>query len=1036
MQVDRGVLSDLPLLRFLSSELRDVVAASFAAQEHAFGEVIVAEGDPADAYYVLASGRARVLTRGEGGGEVPLGTLRAGEGFGETGLLEGKTRTATIRASTACTVLRLDGSVFRALVDRHAEIGEAFALVRRERQLMSFFRRYSAFARLPPETLERLLREFDDMSVASGTTVVAEGDPGDAMYVVETGRLCALHTANGAREVAGYIRRGDIFGEIALFRGTPREASVEAVTDARLLRLPAATFRRLLDAHPELRTEMDERISLYERGQIGEAPLDFAGEILPADPGVREVVGLDQVDVAEGELEEPAAETFDVETEAPQRRIRRFPHVWQIDEMDCGAACLAMVTRHFGKRVSLGHIREMVATTVDGTSLLGITEGGKALGLETRSVKASKNRLDRLPLPAIAHWEGHHWLVVYALDRRRVHVADPARGLRRIPRDEFLEKWSGYAALVAPTPALERTPLGRFGVEWAWRLLRPHRGALVSAGLLALAATAAALAIPVVGQRMIDAAVSVDPGRRIDVLFVGMLGVLAASVAATALQRFLLARRAVRMDTEAVRFLGTRLLSLPMRYFQTRRDADIARRLDGVREAREFLVRQGAAAVGGTSQILLATGLMFAYDWRMALVFFALLPAYAVLATVAIRRIRPLYGSLEEAWAKHQAKQLDAVKGIETVKATASEDRFRELIEERFRALADRVVRADLAVMAYDAVVQVITLLALALFLWVGARQVAAGRLSIGELVSFNALLVLAVTPVSSLLSVVNLAQYAGVLLTRVNDVLEQEPEQGEESARLTAVTTLEGRVTLEGVGFRYPGPLQQMVLDGINLDVAPGTLVAFVGRSGSGKTTVARLLAGLIRPTTGRITYDGIDLRELDVRTLRRKVGFVLQEGYLFDETIAANIAIGDDAPDMDRVTWAAKVANAAGFVERLPLGYDTRVGETGILLSGGQKQRIAIARAVYRRPPVLIFDEATSSLDGESEREVQEAIDRLLAGRTTFVIAHRLSTIRNADLIVVLEQGQIAERGTHDELIARQSLYHYLLSRQLGME
>ena len=242
--------------------------------------------------------------------------------------------------------------------------------------------------------------------------------------------------------------------------------------------------------------------------------------------------------------------------------------------------------------------------------------------------------------------------------------------------------------------------------------------------------------------------------------------------------------------------------------------------------------------------------------------------------------------------------------------------------------------------------------------------------------------------------------------------MLDPEPEQGVDRDRLRAVTTLEGRVELRAVGFRYGGPEAPAIVDDVTLSVQPGETVAIVGRSGSGKTTLIKLLAGLLEPTEGEILFDGFELRTLDYRTLRRKIGFVLQESYLFDDSIAANIAFGERSPDPTRVVWAAKVANAHEFIERLPLDYDTRVGESGLRLSGGQQQRIAIARALYHRPPILLFDEATSALDTESERAVKENLDELLVGRTSFVIAHRLSTVRDADRIVVLEHGRLVER------------------------
>jgi ATP-binding cassette subfamily B protein len=321
------------------------------------------------------------------------------------------------------------------------------------------------------------------------------------------------------------------------------------------------------------------------------------------------------------------------------------------------------------------------------------------------------------------------------------------------------------------------------------------------------------------------------------------------------------------------------------------------------------------------------------------------------------------------------------------------------------------------------------------LFLWGGARLVIDGQLTVGGFVAFNALIAMAYAPILKVVSLWDEFQMCSVLLMRLNDIFECEPEQGADRSRLQPVPTLEGRIELRNVGFRYGGVESPRILGGITLEIPAARTIAIVGRSGCGKTTLVKCLSGLLEPTEGSILFDGVEMKTLNYRELRRKIGTVLQENYLFDDTILRNISFGDPEPDMERVLWAAEMANAHEFIARLPLAYDTRVGETGLAVSGGQRQRIAIARALYGNPPVLIFDEATSSLDSESERAIQENIERLRSGRTAIIIAHRLSTVRNADLIVVLEKGQIAERGSHEELMARRGLYFYLSSQQMGL-
>ena len=1038
-----SLLCDQPIFRFMPDEVRDLVADSFVPEVFPFGSVIVREGDEADAFYVIAAGTARALKRGEHGEDVPLNVMRSGDSFGELGLLEETRRTAKVRASSEVEALRLDRSVFQALVRSHPELRHYLELHARQHHLRDFLRLHSGFAELPVPTLRALLEALEPLAVKEGERIVRQGEPPGPMFVVREGRLRAFRETDGRTDDVAYLRKGDFFGERSVLRAEPYSVTVEAVSDCELLRLPRAALEALLAEQPRFRERIEERVSQYDYQRVARVPLDFAEEVIAADSGVYEIVGLDQVEEVQKETpggagEEPSAQVaaWDERFRRPERRIRRFPHVWQVDEMDCGAACVAMLTRHFGRAVSLAHIRRVVHTGADGTSLLGIAKGAEDLGLAAHTLKASKSRLDELPLPAVIHWEGTHWVVLYDVADGHVKISDPARGRRRMSRAEFDKKWSGYATLVAYTEALEETPETRPSVRWILEFFRPHRGTLARALVLALLSAGLLMLIPVFGQVIVDRVVDDRDTGLLTLVVLGMLAAIAVGITATVLQRYLLSRMAVQVDTTTLDHITSKLLALPMSYFLARRTGDIERRLLGMQQVRTLLVQHGVQGITAAMQVAVALALMFIYSWTLALVYLATIPLYAGLMIFSRRRLRPMFDSLEESWGRYLSRQIDAVRGMETVKAMGGEESLRKLMLSQFRELSERRFRADFTIMVYEGAIQAVTFLSLALFLWIGALEVMDGSLSVGGFVAVNALVLLANAPINTLVLLWDESQRASVLLNRLNDIVEQEPEQGDDHSRLRAVKTLAGKIQLRNLGFDYGGAVSVPVLEGITLEVEPGTTVAIVGRSGSGKTTLVKCLSGLLEPAAGAILYDGVDLRELEYRDLRRKIGFVLQENHLFNDTIARNIAFGSGQElDMERVLWAARVAAAHEFIERLPLGYETRIGETGLRVSGGQAQRIAIARAVYNRPPILIFDEATSSLDTESERAVQENLDRLLEGRTSFVIAHRLSTVRHADLIVVLEKGKLVERGTHDELMGRQGIYYYLVSQQLGV-
>ncbi|MFL6529168.1 MAG: peptidase domain-containing ABC transporter, partial [Chthoniobacterales bacterium] len=611
----------------------------------------------------------------------------------------------------------------------------------------------------------------------------------------------------------------------------------------------------------------------------------------------------------------------------------------------------------------------------------------------------------------------------------------PAIGIRKIPRKEFELNWSGYAALFDYTTAFEQAPESKPTLAWVVPFIAKHRTTLLQVICLAVAVTCLQMLFPIFTQMVVDKVIVERDIGLLKTILLGMAAALFFVQASSLLQQYLLAFTAVRLDTAILDFLSRQLLSLPMTYFTSRRTGDIQRRLAGAQQVRQFAVGQGIGAILALVSLTGAIFLMTVYSPSLMFAFLATTPLYVGLMYFSFKVLRPLFASVEEAQGKYSSHQIDAIKGIEAVKAAAAESVFRDTMLNEFLAVSKKIFRSSFIVMSYDSMLQTIGMLSTAVFLWVGANQVMEGKLSVGGFVAFSTLTAMAYGGILRTLGVWDNMQLASVLLNRLNDIFEQEPEQGRDRSRLTPVHSLEGRIEIRNVSFKYGGPEAPNILSNISLDLAPGRMIAFVGRSGCGKTTLIKLIAGLLEPTEGTILFDHTDLKRLNYRDVRRHIGMVLQENHMFNDSIAHNIAFGDAEPDLDRVLTAAQTAAAHDFIMRLPMGYETKIGESGLSLSGGQKQRIAIARAIYNNPPILIFDEATSALDTESERAIQDNLARLMTGRTTIVIAHRLSTIREADSIVVLEKGMVAEVGDHDELMAQRGLYFYLSSQQLGI-
>src|SRR6201998_989875 len=589
---------------------------------------MVKQDGPANSFYVLTRGRARAVKIKPDGEEIPLGVLKPGDSFGEAALAEGGKRAATVRCSTAVNVLRIDRNDFLQLVVEAPDLRHYIEMIGRNRAVQSFLYQFSNFGRLPGPALRGMIDHLVPVGFAKGSLIIQQGDSAGPMYVIEKGRARAfIGDGNGQQRNVAFYREGDFFGELSILNHAPRAASVEAFTDCQLLALEPQAVADLRSRFPEFDNLLSERLAMYQAKTEARIPLDFTEELLPAETRRADKTELGEAAVEHEEADEPFADERGYFRKRA-RRIRKIEHIQQIDEMDCGAASLGMICRHFGRKVSLARIRQLCHTATDGTSLKALVRAATELGLAARALKVSLRNLPMMPLPAIVHWEGNHWIVLYDVDPEFVRVADPGLGLRKLPRSEFEGKWTGYAALFDYTTAFDQAPESKPALAWMVPFLARFKTLLVQVLGLAVAVSILQLVFPVFTQMVVDKVIVENDLGLLRTILLGMLAAIVFVQLSTLAQEYLLAFAAGRLDTAVLDFLSRKLLSLPMSYFTSRRTGDIQRRLDGARQVRQFAVQQGIGALLAVVYLVGALCLMGIYSPLLMLAFMATTPLY------------------------------------------------------------------------------------------------------------------------------------------------------------------------------------------------------------------------------------------------------------------------------------------------------------------------------------------------------------------------------------------------------------------------
>ncbi|AOC94567.1 Lactococcin-G-processing and transport ATP-binding protein LagD [Flavobacterium anhuiense] len=706
----------------------------------------------------------------------------------------------------------------------------------------------------------------------------------------------------------------------------------------------------------------------------------------------------------------------------------------QHDIKDCGAACLASIGNHFKVNLPIARIRQYANTDKRGTNVLGITEAAEKMGFTAKGVKGGLDALDKIPLPAIAHIitkeQYQHYLVIYKVEKSAITVMDPGFGkMETYTFEEFQKIWTGVLILFAPNEDFktldEKTsPLKRF-----WNLIQPHKTILIQALFGAILFTVLGLAMSIYIQKITDY-VLVDGNRNLlNLLSVSMIAIILLQAYIGSKKSIFVMKTGQLIDAKLILGYYKHLLHLPQRFFDTMQIGEITSRINDAVKIRSFINETAIEMIVNVFIVIFSFALMFTYYWKLALVIVLVIPFYVLIYFLLNKFNKKVERNIMENAAELQTQLVESITHVRTVKEFGIEEFSNLKTENKFVKLLFITYKSGLNGIFATTSTQFLASIFTVILMWIGSGYVIDRAITPGELFSFYALIGYFTSPVASLINMNKTAQNALIAADRLFEIMDLEREETENKIELTKENL--GDIEFENVSFRYGSRIE--VFKNFNAVFKKNQTTAIVGESGSGKTTLISLLQNLYPIKEGKINIGDFDLKHVHYKSLRKIIGVIPQQLNLFSGNIIENIALGESFPNIQRILELSKQLGIHEFVEKLPNGFETQIGENGAMLSGGQKQRIAIARALYKNPEILLMDEATASLDTNSEQIVKEVIDNFKSqGKTIIVIAHRLSTIANADSILVMKNGLIVESGNHFDLLEQKTEYYNLWNKQ----
>ena len=729
-----------------------------------------------------------------------------------------------------------------------------------------------------------------------------------------------------------------------------------------------------------------------------------------------------------------------------------FPFYKQLDAMDCGPSCLRMIAKYYGKNFNLQTLRDKSYITREGVSMLGISDAAESIGFKSMGVRINFEQLqNEAPLPCVAHWNQNHFVVVYKITTKPngetfVHVSDPARGLIKFPKEEFINSWArtkvsgenkGLCLLLETTPDFyhsEDEKINKSGFKFLFSYLRPFKKLIVQLFLGLILGSLLQLIFPFLTQSIVDKGINTQDLNFVTLIVIAQLVLIFSRTLVDFVRSWILLHLGTRINISLISDFLIKLMRLPVSFFDTKMIGDLIQRIGDHRRIESFLTSSTLNILFSLFTLIIFGAVLLMYNVNIFLIFIAGSSLYVLWVLIFMRKRRDIDNRLFAQMSDNQSNIIQLITGMQEIKLNNCEKQKR-WEWENIQVKLFKVNMSSLSLSQYQQAGGVfINEIKNIIITYVVARSVINGEMTLGMMLAVQYMIGQLNSPINQMISFFQSTQDAKISLERLGEIHQKDDEESDQEPKIDILPERRN-LNFEKVSFQYEGPHSPFVLSDVDLDIPEKKITAIVGTSGSGKTTMVKLLLGFYNPVKGKIKLGDLYLNNISNRMWRNKCGVVMQDGFIFSDSIANNIAVSDEYPDRAKLLNAVKVANIQEFVESLPLGYNTKIGQNGVGLSQGQKQRILIARAVYKNPEFIFLDEATNALDANNERIIMQNLDNFFVGRTVVVVAHRLSTVKNADQIVVLEKGKIVEKGTHNELTKNKGAYYQLVKNQLEL-